>query len=246
MGQGLTPERAGNCTGTARPRRQHALEALDHLCPGNRTGTARPGRGPASSAGRAWGRGWNRAPRARPRAKPCYVSNLIQIYRVVPHFPQGKPQLAERQLGPLLRDFQIGYSHSRVFWHAPRKRWLTAQISVASARRSGTARAAVWPLKFKKSLNGEQNPDLPSRPTKFEARPLLARRQQGFLLSVSQICSPFRRILKLGSPKPRPYSDFLPSLALMRPAMVGMTLTRTMPTMSSSKCSCTKGMPPKK
>lgn len=39
---------------------------------------------------------------------------------------------------------------------------------------------------------------------------------------------------------------FLPSLAFTRPTTVGTIETATMPTMSSSKCSCTNGMPPKK
>ena len=43
-----------------------------------------------------------------------------------------------------------------------------------------------------------------------------------------------------------PSRYFLASLALIRPTTVGMTETRTMPTISSSKCSWTKGMPPKK
>ncbi len=44
----------------------------------------------------------------------------------------------------------------------------------------------------------------------------------------------------------RIYACFLARRALMRPATVGMMLTSTMPTMSSSKCSCTNGIPPKK
>ena len=39
---------------------------------------------------------------------------------------------------------------------------------------------------------------------------------------------------------------FLPNFAFKAPTAAGMTETRMMPTMTSSKCSCTAGMPPKK
>ena len=42
------------------------------------------------------------------------------------------------------------------------------------------------------------------------------------------------------------YSAFLASFAFTRPATVGMTETSTIPTISSSKCSWTNGIPPKK
>ena len=42
------------------------------------------------------------------------------------------------------------------------------------------------------------------------------------------------------------YLAFLASFAFTRPATVGMTETSTMPTISSSKCSWTNGIPPKK
>ena len=59
--------------------------------------------------------------------------------------------------------------------------------------------------------------------------------------------SHLRRSCRVGTTRqPTLYASFLPMRLRTSPTTVGTRETATMPTMRSSKCSCTKGIPPKK